>query len=258
MKELQVSFGDIGREIRGMLHLPEGKGKYPCVVFFHGLTESKNEAMFLFRNISRELLKSGIASLRMDYRGMGDSDGESRNMTVWTQLKDAASGVEYVLRRKEIDNNKIGLYGMHSGGYLASAIAGLFPVKSIVFLDAALNYRAYWEHKVLNGRFGSKSSTKKSLDLNGLQIGNKYLQSIRSSEKRYNENFKEYKGTVLIINKNKKEARPGYAACRYVKIPAIKIKKMVFAGENNGLSVVSQSRERIITASCRWFESKIK
>ena len=74
--------------LRGLLTIPTGEIKN-LVVMFHGYTGHKNENGYLFKQISLEIVKYGYASLRFDFMGSGDSDGEFKDMTFLTEIEDA-------------------------------------------------------------------------------------------------------------------------------------------------------------------------
>ncbi|MDR0597372.1 MAG: hypothetical protein LBG14_02580 [Treponema sp.] len=59
-----------------MLTLPEGAGKFPAVVMLHGYGSNKDEAGNGYKLIAAELAKKGIASLRIDFMGNGDSKAD--------------------------------------------------------------------------------------------------------------------------------------------------------------------------------------
>ena len=91
-----------GRVLRGYLHIPMNF-RGDVVVFFHGFTGNKTEHDGHFRNMARHLEYYGIASLRMDFSGNGESDGEFYDFTYDTMLPEALQMVEYA---KSVDGFK--------------------------------------------------------------------------------------------------------------------------------------------------------
>src|SRR2546426_5960176 len=62
-----------------MIHRPErarARRGGPGVVLFHGFTGDRMESHWLFVKCSRALALAGIASLRFDFYGSGESEGE--------------------------------------------------------------------------------------------------------------------------------------------------------------------------------------
>ena len=111
--------------LRGMLHIPDNApGKVPVVCIFHGFTGTKVEPHFIFVKLSRRLEKTGIASLRFDFGGSGESDGDFEDMTILTELDDAKAILDYAKSLPFADAERIGVVGLSMGGTVASLLAG--------------------------------------------------------------------------------------------------------------------------------------
>ena len=109
-------FANEGQQIAGTLHLPNGVGPHPGVLLCHGFTGMRLEAHFLFVKMSRALERAGFASLRFDFRGSGESEGEFREMTVETEVSDALKAVDVFCEVPEVDGGRIGVIGLSLGG----------------------------------------------------------------------------------------------------------------------------------------------
>jgi len=83
-------------KLAAIIEKPEiSKGeKVPMVIICHGFTGNKNES--LLKAISEGLLKNGIASIRFDFNGHGESEGDFQEMTVPNEIEDALKVYEYV------------------------------------------------------------------------------------------------------------------------------------------------------------------
>src|SRR5580704_19744631 len=62
-----------------------------------------------FAVIADYLTRNGFAVLRVDDRNMGKSTGEVNNATTADFADDVIAGIDYLLQRKEVDKNKIGV-----------------------------------------------------------------------------------------------------------------------------------------------------
>ena len=114
-----------GLVLRGMLHIPqESKNKVPIVLIFHGFTGNKMEPHFIFVKLSRALEARGIASVRFDFGGSGESDGEFIDMTISKELEDAKEILAFAKTLDFVDINRIGILGLSMGGAVASMLAG--------------------------------------------------------------------------------------------------------------------------------------
>ena len=78
MPEELIHFTNEDLRLYGMLHRPEGAGPHPAVMILHGFTGQRIEPHRLFVKLARQLVAAGIAALRFDFRGSGESEGVPR------------------------------------------------------------------------------------------------------------------------------------------------------------------------------------
>ena len=118
------------------------RGGVPGVVFFHGFTADRMESHWIFVKCARALARAGIASLRFDFYGSGESDGEFREVTLQGEVSDALAAVSFFRRAKAIDPRRVGLLGLSLGGAIAASIARRVEAEALV-LWAALAHPAH-------------------------------------------------------------------------------------------------------------------
>ncbi len=83
--------------LRGMLHIPNDVSqKVPMVIILHGFCDDRNEINFVHNELSQRLCKLGIASVRFDMNGSGESDGKFEDMTISSEILDAKAILECV------------------------------------------------------------------------------------------------------------------------------------------------------------------
>jgi pimeloyl-ACP methyl ester carboxylesterase len=126
--EIQVDFSP---GLRGVLHRPASRKRRPAVVLLHGFSGSRIEQGRLFVRLGRALAACGIACLRFDFRGSGDSDGEFQDMTLASEVADARAALGWLRRRAGIDRKRIGLLGMSLGSVVAQLVAADERVRSL-------------------------------------------------------------------------------------------------------------------------------
>ena len=116
-----------GKTLRGMLHKPDTNGKMPIAIFYHGFTGYKQEKHFMFVKAARALEHHGVASLRFDFSGSGDSDGSFRDMTFLSEVSDALAILDYAQTLDFADPKRIYVIGISMGGAVASVVAAHRP-----------------------------------------------------------------------------------------------------------------------------------
>ncbi|HML21722.1 MAG TPA: alpha/beta fold hydrolase [Aggregatilinea sp.] len=123
--------------LRGLLHRPDAAAAAPVVVMLHGFTGQHVEQDRLFVQAARVFAQAGLAVLRFDFYGSGDSDGDFEEFTVQTELDDAVTALDWISAQPGIDPARLGVLGLSLGGCVASLLAGQDPrVKALVLWNA--------------------------------------------------------------------------------------------------------------------------
>lgn len=118
---------EAGITLAGTLTLPEKGKKFPAVVLVTGSGAQNRDEEILghkpFWVIADYLTRHGIAVLRCDDRGVGESKGEYASATNEDFADDAEAAVAYLKSRKDINPKKIGIIGHSAGGTIAFMLA---------------------------------------------------------------------------------------------------------------------------------------
>lgn len=129
-REEEVSYDNRaapGVKLAGTLTLPSGEGHFPAALLITGSGPQDRDESLLghrpFLVLADYLTRSGIAVLRVDDRGVGESTGNFEAATSIDFASDAEAGIAYLKTRKEIDPKKIGLVGHSEGGMIAPIVA---------------------------------------------------------------------------------------------------------------------------------------
>jgi alpha-beta hydrolase superfamily lysophospholipase len=134
-----------GLRLSGTLTLPSPrKGRVPAVVTITGSgPEDRDEqspmlaAYRPFRQIADTLGRRGIAVLRLDDRGMGESDAGPSTVTSAELADDVRAAIAYLRARAEIDTLRIAIVGHSEGGVIAPMIADTDKqIRAIVLMAA--------------------------------------------------------------------------------------------------------------------------
>ncbi|MEM7738474.1 MAG: alpha/beta fold hydrolase [Deinococcota bacterium] len=145
VSEIVVSFENEGQAVMGTLAVPNDATDYPLVLLLHGFTGTRDELPVLgteegmFSRSARVLAEQGYASLRIDFRGSGESDGEWADTTFGGQISDARAALDYIETLPDVDTARIGVIGLSQGGLVAASIADDPRVASLILWSPVAN-----------------------------------------------------------------------------------------------------------------------
>ncbi len=137
-----VKFGNIKDSIvlGGTLSLPNKEGHFPAVILITGSGPQNRDEELMghkpFLVLADYLTRNGIAVLRYDDRGIGESTGDISKATSIDFAKDVRAAIDYLKTRKEIDKKEIGLIGHSEGGMIAPIVASESKDVSFIVLMA--------------------------------------------------------------------------------------------------------------------------
>jgi dipeptidyl aminopeptidase/acylaminoacyl peptidase len=129
-----------GTEIPAIVTIPGGNEKYPVVIMAHGHGGNKDVAGG-FTDLAKTLAARGIASLRLDFPGCGDSkESFIEGNRVSYMVDDVRSCKEYLAKETNIDLTRLGILGYSMGGRAAAiTIADDSAYKTAVFWSPAIS-----------------------------------------------------------------------------------------------------------------------
>jgi len=129
-----------GHVLAGELMLPDDVARPPVVVFITGSgPQDRDESLMNhqpFLVIADHLARNGIASLRCDDRGVGDSTGDFSQAITSDFATDVTAQVEWLSTRQDINSAAIGLIGHSEGGVVAPIAAVSDPRIAFIVLMA--------------------------------------------------------------------------------------------------------------------------
>ena len=142
--ESVISIANGDHEIPAAVCLPAGDGPFPAVVMLHGTGSDRDSPNGSYRETAHLLAeKYGIATIRIDFMGCGDSAADYFGYTFESAVSDASAAAEYMQSLTEIDSDKIGVLGWSQGGTDALLCASRRPelFKSVVTWAGAPDLR---------------------------------------------------------------------------------------------------------------------
>lgn len=104
--------------LSAIFHYPGKSIKYPAVIVLHGFTGYKEEEHLV--ELSHDLQKNGIAVIRFDMSGLGESEGSlEEDYRLTNYLSDIDVVFQTLASQLFIDENAIGIAGHSMGGNAA-------------------------------------------------------------------------------------------------------------------------------------------
>ena len=197
--------GHHGR-LKALIQKPELQQgeKCPMVIFCHGFSGTKDGP--LFELVADTLQAHGIASIRFDFNGHGESEGEFKDMTVPNEIEDAKKVVEYVRDLRYVSTIAIG--GHSQGGVVAAMTAGQLSeelgepaFKAVALMAPAAVLRDDAIRGNTMGKQYDPFDPGEYVELwGGLKLGGEYIRT--SFSLPIYETAAKYQGPALIIHGN--------------------------------------------------------
>ena len=125
---------------------PDNREKY--ILYFHGTSQNISNC----QQIYKEFLNSNYAVLAPEYSGFGKN--KSRLANEFTMEEDIEGAVKYLLKKKKIKPENIGIAGHSLGGFAATRTAEKIPEAAFLILISPVNTLIYeFENIVKQKRF---------------------------------------------------------------------------------------------------------
>lgn len=141
--------------LAGTFEIPGGEGPVPAVLMVQGSAAFDRNYGF-FDELAARLADSGIASLRIDDRGVGGSGGVKHDLSAADLAQDVLAAFEYLVSRPETHPGMVGLMGHSFGGALVPSVAR--QSGDVAFLITLAGYAVTGEALMMDGRRLSEES----------------------------------------------------------------------------------------------------
>ena len=234
MKIERVSFSSQGQVIAGVLHLPvPDTENQPCVIASHGLFSTKDSEKYTF--LGYRFARRGIALLRFDFRGCGESGGRISESTVSDRIEDLNMAMGFVRSHPRI-GPRIGLMGSSLGGFISLiTAAGEEDIRAVVTWATPFTLDGL-EEKRVEGEMAV--------------LGEEFFQDIKTHD------LTSILGKVvncLVIHGDRDELVPvEHARMIYERLNEPKKMEIIEGGDHRLTHPVH--REKAIETSLDWFE----
>ncbi len=214
--------GDHGK-LQAIIQKPELKQgeRCPMAIFCHGFGGTKDGP--IFELVCDTLQAHGIASVRFDFNGHGESEGEFKDMTVPNEIEDAKKVVAYVRDLPYVEG--LAIVGHSQGGVVASMTAGEMSeelgenaFKAVALMAPAAVLRDDAIRGNTMGKMYDPFDLGEYVELfdGGLKLGANFIKTAFTLP--IYETAAKYQGSALIIHGNADRVVPYTYGERYHQI----------------------------------------
>ena len=252
LKESLVEFPNArGKLLRGMIHHPAGvRGPRPAVIFLHGFTGDRMESHWIFIKCARALAREGIASLRFDFYGSGESEGTFYQATLQSEIADARAAVRLLQQQNGIDAARLGICGLSLGGCVAACVAPAAKARALV-LWSAVAHPAILQN--LSQKLG-KASPKHpgAFEYDAREISSRFLRDAAKVDPL--RAVGRFTRPTLIIHPGKDKSVPRSHAQDFLQASKAEVKeKIIIPGADHTYTSMAWESE-VIGRTVEWFK----
>ncbi|MEP5547674.1 bifunctional alpha/beta hydrolase/OsmC family protein [Maribacter dokdonensis] len=192
----KVSFiNSQGKKLAARLERPDNQEPHSYAIFAHCFTCNKNFSAV--RNISRALVSKGIAVLRFDFTGLGESEGEFEETNFSSNVSDLIEAAKYLEQHYKAPSLLIG----HSlGGAAVIFAASELDAVAVVSTIGAPSSPAHVQHLFKSNVDEINATGKAKVNIGGrdFTIKKDFIDDIES--KPMKEVLKNFRKPYLVLH----------------------------------------------------------
>ncbi|MFN2113296.1 MAG: alpha/beta hydrolase [Anaerolineales bacterium] len=258
--EQNISFLSDGLALSGTVTLPDLEGTYPGVVLIPGSGQvdrnenAKKLAINAFREIAAVLATKGIASLRYDKRGVGQSQGDFWKAGFYDNVEDATNAVEFLTHYAHIDPEQVFVLGHSEGAAIATRLAAKgINISGVILLAGTAQSGEdviLWQgDQVVKGMRGFNGFLIHKLHINVRKAQEKQLEKIKHSTR-------DWFRMQLISKINAKWMREFLAYNPAQDFPKIQVPVLAITGSKDIQVNPADLRKmaELVKSNFKWFE----
>ena len=247
-------------DIPGVLSYTETTYKMPAVILCHGTGAQKNEVGNLFAILAEKLLQRGIASVRIDYVGCGDSKADQRQLTFLGEVEDTKRTYQYICDLEYIDQENIGILGFSQGARVMAELLKEIQEFTCVasWSGACQNGRGAFESWFQEYYQEAKEQGYAKIPMgwrDDLLLSKQWFDEIENTTPM--EGFRKYAGPVLAIAGSADEIVPcSHAKEIMAESTNEQSKMLILPGADHIFNVLSEDKtiaEQVLNTTVDWF-----
>jgi pimeloyl-ACP methyl ester carboxylesterase len=235
--EHNISFPSGSLTLAGTVMLPDAQGTFPGVVLIPGSGQvdrnenAKKLAINAFHEIATDLANKGIASLRYDKRGVGDSQGDFWTTGFYDNVSDASAALRFLKSYEQILPDRVFVLGHSEGAVIATRLGATGAEVAGVILLAGTAQPGedvmLWQgEKAVKGMRGFNGFLINTLHIDVQKIQRKQFEKIKRSTK-------DWYRVQLIAKLNAKWMREFLAYNPADDLPKIQVPVLAITGSKD-------------------------
>lgn len=256
-------------KIPGVLVQPKNTGnkKLPVMLMLHGTASQKNEVGGWYQRLAVYLADRGIASLRIDFAGTGDSPVDYRQYSLTSATHDVKTALDFLAARADIDAQRMGLVGFSQGGLIAQLVATQDSrIQTLVAWSSAVTtgqdagaFNPFFEQYYAEAKANSFAVVKFPWRAQLLNFGLQWFDEIKVNNSLLK--MKNYKGKLLAVAGNADAVVPYESSIKLVDaVSSADAELVVIKGADhlfnvlgpNGLAEDQSVPEELLALTSSW------
>ena len=210
-----------GLKLCGILTKPQ-KETEKCIILCHGITVTKEEGG-IFTKLAERLAENDFAVFRFDFRGHGESEGNSIDLTITGEKKDLEAAVKFM---QDSGYKDFGITVASFGGGAVSLFVAEHRnlIKALVLWNAVIDYHSILQPELPWPKENFGKEAMKKLETQGyIEIGSRKFKvgKVLFSELKQLEPWKGIQNLeipILFIHGNKDNYVPYEDSVKYSKL----------------------------------------
>ena len=247
-------------EIPAIMTSPEGTVVVPGVILLHGSASHKNEVGDLYLRLAEQLANNGIASIRIDFAGTGDSPVDYTHYTLKTAVRDAEVALAFLRSQPQVDDHRIGVVGFSQGGLIAQLLLAQQPdIKSFVAWSSVVSdgigpfadmFETLYMKAKREGQVEQQFAWRPPLT-----ISYEWFEQVMANQSL--SGMAEYTGSVLAIAGSNDTVVPPTAATRLIDASGSDVARaVIIKGADHIFNVLDENAnqdEQLLEMTTEWF-----
>lgn len=261
-RDVAIPAGD--HDIPGTLAMPHGAtGPVAAVLMLHGFGSQKDEVGDMYARVATALAERGVASLRIDFAGAGDSAQPWVDNTYDGMVEDGLVAFDWLVDLRRVDDARVGVLGFSLGTKVAMGVAGTDPRVAALAswsgstangeVDFQFFFDTYYAEAAANG------SVIVDLGFTVVELSIEWFETIAAS--RNLDLIAGYDNPILAIAGTEDTVVDPRSAKALIRAAASRDTTLrLIAGADHIYHVLSDDQsfaEEVIDLTARWFESRL-